>query len=33
MLCEKIHGTTVHVDTIHLDFDKSISSTVNNHTH
>lgn len=33
MLCEKILGTTVHVDTIHLDFDKSISSTVNNHTH
>ena len=32
-MLEKIHGTTVHVDTIHLDFDKSISSTVNNHTH
>lgn len=32
-MLEKIHGTTVHVDTIHLDFNKSISSTVNNHTH
>ena len=32
-MLEKIHGTTVSVDTIHLDFDKSISSTVNNHTH
>lgn len=30
---QKLHGVTVRMDTVKLDFNKTISSTVNNHTH
>lgn len=32
-LLQKIHGVTAHIDNVKFDFNKSISSTVNSHTH
>lgn len=32
-MLSKIHGVTAAVENIKLNFDKSISSTINNHTH